>query len=97
MDYAVAARRRQIARLIGAAPGEVVVADSTSVNLYKVLSAALAIVAADAPDRRTIVSERPTSTDLCIAGHSRAHGLNSCSSTPLTWRLTSMIASRSRC
>ena len=30
----------KIARLVGAAPGEVVVADSTSVNLFKVLSAA---------------------------------------------------------
>src|SRR5688500_4507930 len=47
----------KIARLVGAGPGEVVVADSTSVNLYKVLSAALAIVEADAPGHRTIVSE----------------------------------------
>ncbi len=31
----------KIARLVGAAPGELVVADSTSVNLFKVLSAAL--------------------------------------------------------
>ena len=34
----------KIARLIGARPGEVVVADSTSINLYKVLSAAIAVV-----------------------------------------------------
>ncbi len=33
----------KIARLIGARPGEVAVADSTSINLYKVLSAAMAI------------------------------------------------------
>ncbi|WP_031364935.1 kynureninase [Caballeronia sordidicola] len=33
----------KIAQLIGAGPGEVVVADSTSVNLFKVLSAALQI------------------------------------------------------
>jgi kynureninase len=66
----------KIARLIGAGPGEVVVADSTSVNLYKVLSAALAIVEADAPDRRTIVSERTNfPTDLYIADTlARAHG-----------------------
>ena len=31
----------KIARLVGAAPGELIVADSTSVNLFKVLSAAL--------------------------------------------------------
>lgn len=59
----------QIARLVGAAPGEVVVADSTSVNLYKVLHAALALVRArgDA-SRRSIVSERSNfPTDLYIA------------------------------
>jgi kynureninase len=66
----------KIARLIGTGPGEVVVADSTSVNLYKVLSAALAIVEADAPDRRKIVSERTNfPTDLYIADTlARAHG-----------------------
>ena len=31
----------KIARLVGAAPGEVIVADSTSVNLFKALSVAL--------------------------------------------------------
>ncbi|MEY3511121.1 MAG: kynureninase, partial [Pseudomonadota bacterium] len=31
----------KIARLIGAGPGEVVAADSTSINLFKVLSAAI--------------------------------------------------------
>ena len=35
----------KIAQLVGAAPGEVVATDSTSVNLYKVLSAALSIAA----------------------------------------------------
>ena len=39
----------KIARLIGARPGELVVADSTSVNLFKVLSAALSIVQAASP------------------------------------------------
>jgi len=58
----------KIARLIGAAPGEVVAADTTSINLYKVLSAALNISALDAPDRRQIVSERSNfPTDLYIA------------------------------
>jgi kynureninase len=37
----------KIARLVGVGPGELIVADSTSINLYKVLSAAVSIVAAD--------------------------------------------------
>ncbi len=58
----------KIAQLVGVEPGELVVADSTSVNLFKVLSAALSIVAADAPDRRLILSERSNfPTDLYIA------------------------------
>ena len=58
----------KIARLIGAGPGEVVAADTTSINLYKVLSAALNIAAQDAPTRRQIVSERSNfPTDLYIA------------------------------
>jgi len=58
----------KIARLIGANPGEVVAADSTSINLFKVLSAALHIAAADRPGRRRIVSERSNfPTDLYIA------------------------------
>jgi kynureninase len=56
-----------IARLLGAGPGEVVSADSTSLNLYKVLAVALALQA-DAPGRRLIVSERDNfPTDLYIA------------------------------
>jgi kynureninase len=58
----------KIAQLIGAAPGEVVATDSTSINLYKVLSAALHIAAQDAPERKLIVSERSNfPTDLYIA------------------------------
>jgi kynureninase len=58
----------RIATLIGAAPGEVVATDSTSINLFKVLSAALAITAADAPGRRVVISERNNfPTDLYIA------------------------------
>jgi kynureninase len=67
----------KIARLIGAGPGEVVAADSTSVNLYKVLSAAITLVKADAaPARRVILSERSNfPTDLYIAESlARQHG-----------------------
>lgn len=54
----------KIARLIGAAPGSVVVADSTSVNLFKLLGAALSL----RPGRRTILSEQGNfPTDLYIA------------------------------
>ena len=62
----------KIARLIGARPGEVAVADSTSINLYKVLSAAIAI----AHKRTRIISERSNfPTDLYIADSlARAHG-----------------------
>jgi kynureninase len=62
----------KIARLVGAAPGELVAADSTSINLYKVLAAALAIQRGESPQRRVIVSERSNfPTDLYIA-HSLA-------------------------
>ncbi|MEO8156100.1 MAG: kynureninase [Rhizobacter sp.] len=58
----------KIAQLVGAGEGELVVADSTSVNLFKVLSAALRIAQADAPARKCIVSERSNfPTDLYIA------------------------------
>ena len=58
----------KIALLVGARPGEVVATDSTSINLYKVLSAALNIAAQDAPQRKVIVSERSNfPTDLYIA------------------------------
>ena len=58
----------KIATLIGAAPGEVVATDSTSINLYKVLSAALHIAGEDAPQRKKLVSERSNfPTDLYIA------------------------------
>ena len=58
----------KIAQLVGVGLSELVVADSTSVNLFKVLSAALSITQADAPGRRAIVSERSNfPTDLYIA------------------------------
>ena len=69
----------KIGRLIGAAPGETIVADSTSLNLYKVLTAALRIVQADDPAgrRTTIVSERSNfPTDLYIAESlAQQHGM----------------------
>jgi kynureninase len=53
-----------IAPLVGAAPDEVVVADSISVNLYKLLAAALEL----RPGRRVIVSEVDNfPTDLYVA------------------------------
>ncbi len=68
----------KIAKVIGAQPGEVVATDSTSVNLFKVLSAALDMVRADASSasRTRIVSERSNfPTDLYIAeGLCRQHG-----------------------
>ena len=58
----------KIARLIGAAPGTVVATDTTSINLYKVLSAALGIAARDTPQRKRVLSERSNfPTDLYIA------------------------------
>jgi len=63
----------KIARLVGAGPGELVVADSTSVNVYKVLKAALGLAE---PGRDVIVSERANfPTDLYIAQSvAREHG-----------------------
>jgi kynureninase len=58
----------KIAQLVGAGPGEVVATDSTSINLYKVLSAALRIAHEKAPHRKVVVSERSNfPTDLYIA------------------------------
>jgi len=58
----------QLARLIGAGTNEVVVTDTTSINLYKVLAAALRQQQAQAPSKRVIVSERRNfPTDLYIA------------------------------
>lgn len=54
----------KIGRLIGAHPGEVMVADSTSINLFKLIAAALHL----RPERRIIVSERENfPTDLYVA------------------------------
>ena len=66
----------KIARLIGAGPGEVVATDSTSINLFKVLSVAMQIAAHQSPNRTTVLSERSNfPTDLYIAeGLCRTHG-----------------------
>ena len=54
----------KIARLIGANPGEVVVADSTSINVFKVLAAAVKLN----PGKRLIISEPDNfPTDLYMA------------------------------
>jgi len=54
----------KIARLIGARPNEVIVADSTSVNLFKLIVAAAAL----SPGRRSLLSEAGNfHTDLHIA------------------------------
>jgi kynureninase len=54
----------KIARLIGAAPHEVIVADSISVNLFKLVAAALGL----RPGRRVVLSERGNfPTDLYVA------------------------------
>ena len=54
----------KIGRLIGALEGETIVADSTSINLFKTLAAALEL----RPERRVIVSERSNfPTDLYMA------------------------------
>jgi kynureninase len=57
----------RIARLLGARPGEVIVADSTSVNLFKLLAAALQC----SGERRVILTETDNfPTDVYVA-----HGL----------------------
>jgi kynureninase len=54
----------KLGRLIGAGPGQVVVSDSTTVNLFKLLTAALRA----RPGRRVILSERDNfPTDLYVA------------------------------
>lgn len=54
----------QLGRLIGAAAGQTVVCDTTSINIYKVLHAALAM----RPDRSVIVAEGDSfPTDLYMA------------------------------
>jgi kynureninase len=54
----------KIAPLVGAKPHEVIVADSTTINIFKLLTAAVAL----SPERRTILSEAGNfHTDLHVA------------------------------
>jgi kynureninase len=65
----------KLAPLVGAGPGEIAVTDTTSVNLFKVLAAALDVQAGSGTStgRRTIVTERANfPTDVYMA-----HGLTS--------------------
>ncbi|AVP57331.1 kynureninase [Pulveribacter suum] len=58
----------QFAPWIGAGQGQVVFTDTTSINLFKVLTAAARVARADAPQRTRVVSERSNfPTDLYIA------------------------------
>jgi kynureninase len=86
----------KIGRLVGAKPGELVVADSTSINLYKVLSAAIEITKQDHPGRKVILSERSNfPTDLYIAQSlARQHGfeLELATSDQLATRLDERVA-----
>jgi len=68
----------KIATVIGANAGEVVVADSTSINLYKILSAAIAVATTRATPGTRLLSERTNfPTDLYIADTlAKAHGLD---------------------
>lgn len=57
----------KIARLVGGERGGCVATDTTSINLFKALGAALRIQGDDAPERRVIVSERENfPTDLYV-------------------------------
>jgi kynureninase len=62
----------KIAPLIGAAPGEVIACDSTSVNLFKLIAAALAM----RPGRKVVLSEPGNfPTDLYMIAGLEAQGL----------------------
>ncbi|MFK3736814.1 kynureninase [Massilia sp. TN1-12] len=58
----------RLAPLVGARPGEIVVTDTTSLNLFKALAAALAIQQDRDPQRKVIVTERSNfPTDIYMA------------------------------
>lgn len=48
----------KVAKLIGANAGETIISDSTSLNLFKVLSAAVSIQAENKPERKVIIAEK---------------------------------------
>ena len=72
----------KIARLVGAGAGEVIVADSTSVNLYKVLSAALALARRRraATQRDPVRAHQLSHRPLHRRFHRRARAGSSCGS-----------------
>jgi kynureninase len=74
----------QFAPWIGVGAGELVFTDTTSINLYKVLTAAARIAREDAPQRKRLISERSNfPTDLYIAQSvSRNTGWSWCCSNP---------------
>ena len=86
----------RIAPLIGADPDEVVVTDSTSINLFKVLAAALSIAAQDHPAKKLVVSERSNfPTDLYIAEglcKERGYSLKLVEAEEITAALTPEVA-----
>jgi len=58
----------KLAPLVGAGADELVITDSTSINLFKALAAALHLQAQSAPSRKVILSERSNfPTDLYMA------------------------------
>lgn len=58
----------KLARLIGGRPGEAVVTDTTSANLFKALASAVRIQQSDHPHKRVILTERENfPTDIYIA------------------------------
>lgn len=58
----------KLGTLLGANPGETVVTDTTSLNLFKALASALRIQQVDGPGRRVIITERDNfPTDIYIA------------------------------
>ena len=67
----------KIARLIGAQPGEVVAGDTTSINLFKVLSHAIDMAKTRRPQAKRVLSESSNfPTDLYIAqALCKQHGL----------------------
>ena len=86
----------RVATLVGAQPGELVCTDSTSINLYKVLHAALSMARQQTPERKVVLSERSNfPTDLYIAeGLCRERGfeLKLVDADALTRALTADVA-----
>lgn len=82
-----------VAQLVGAGPGEVLVADSTSVNLHKLLGALLGLAP---PERRVILSERGNfPTDLYVAdgiAAQRGGRLELCAAADISARLGPEVA-----